>query len=545
MGAVRRQVAFALVALVVACNGSDDGAPRGSSCASFPKAGAPAFGTVRVDVPASPGARHVSFAGDRPFVVDATSPYADAVATADAVYATRARSGGFDVLRITSQPASETTVAAIDGDVPADAALPVAVGKDGAVLVGAPDRILELRAGASTVVASGFRALRTIAFDVATGDVWAVDRSTSGDLLHRVRSSVARDAAPPLLLPTPVEGVGVVVRDGASASLEGRYVYSAPSAQGTLVVVDPFGPSGPAAATTYAFAGGVVVGSDAHGAAIVANAAFERIVDESGPAAPASLRETGCLENAEAIAYDVAVPLWSDGAEKERAIVLPPGGSARVMPDGDLRFPVGTVAIKTFSRGGRKVETRLFVQHAIEDWVGYSYAWNAEGTDARLVVGNMVRDDWYFPSASDCNACHTPAAGYTLGIEARQLDDATKERLGVTFPGPRFDPKDARAYLHSNCSVCHRDGSATGIAELDLRFDTPLDRTGLCAEPKAGALGIADARIVAPGAPERSVLVKRMRALDETRMPKLGTHVVDEAGVALVESWIRDLKSCP
>jgi hypothetical protein len=39
--------------------------------------------------------------------------------------------------------------------------------------------------------------------------------------------------------------------------------------------------------------------------------------------------------------------------------------------------------------------------------------------------------------------------------------------------------------------------------------------------------------------------VRRMRATDETRMPKLATSVVDENGVALVERWIGSLGSCP
>ena len=94
--------------------------------------------------------------------------------------------------------------------------------------------------------------------------------------------------------------------------------------------------------------------------------------------------------------------------------------------------------------------------------------------------------------------------------------------------------------------MCHRDGSATGLAELDLRVDLPLERTGLCLPPKAGAFDLVDARVVAPGAPERSVLLHRMRALTfDARMPKLGSHVVDEEAVLLVEQWIGALVTCP
>jgi hypothetical protein len=36
-----------------------------------------------------------------------------------------------------------------------------------------------------------------------------------------------------------------------------------------------------------------------------------------------------------------------------------------------------------------------------------------------------------------------------------------------------------------------------------------------------------------------------MRTLDERRMPKLASRVVDESGLAAVEAWIRGLTVCP
>jgi hypothetical protein len=404
--------------------------------------------------------------------------------------------------------------------------------------------------GQTSLVAEGFVSPQALFFDAVTGNLWLVDREPGADVAHRIRSNVSRLDAPGFLLPSRVDGAAVIVRDGRSANLEGRLVYTS---QGSLVVVDPFGPAGPPITTSHPFTGGSVVGITSSGAAVVkSNEALAILEDTSASSAsgasgaPRALSATGCLDPSGAVPYDVASPLWSDGAEKRRAVVLPAGTSARALPDGDLKFPVGTIAIKTFSRGGKKIETRLFVQHALDDWAGYSYAWNAAGTDAELVVGNANRDGWYFPSSSDCNACHTAAAGFTLGLEARQLDDASKSKLAPSSSPSssvaRFDANDARAYLHSNCSVCHREGNATGLANLDLRFDMPLERTGVCGEAKVGFTG---SRIVVAGSPDDSVLVKRMRALDETRMPKLATSVVDEKGVALVETWIRSLASCP
>ncbi|MBX3217599.1 MAG: hypothetical protein KF850_36545, partial [Labilithrix sp.] len=104
----------------------------------------------------------------------------------------------------------------------------------------------------------------------------------------------------------------------------------------------------------------------------------------------------------------------------------------------------------------------------------------------------------------------------------------------------------ARGYLHANCSACHREGSGAGAATLDLRIGRALHETRTCGvAPQAGDLGVAESKIVAPGDPGRSTLALRMRALDESRMPPLASRVVDEAGAAAVEAWIRELAGCP
>ncbi|MCA9637413.1 MAG: hypothetical protein KC420_15410, partial [Myxococcales bacterium] len=63
--------------------------------------------------------------------------------------------------------------------------------------------------------------------------------------------------------------------------------------------------------------------------------------------------------------------------------------------------------------------------------------------------------------------------------------------------------------------------------------------------PRSGDLGIADARLLAPGDPQRSLILARMRSLSSTRMPEIGSAVVDEEGAALVEAWIASLSACP
>jgi hypothetical protein len=96
----------------------------------------------------------------------------------------------------------------------------------------------------------------------------------------------------------------------------------------------------------------------------------------------------------------------------------------------------------------------------------------------------------------------------------------------------------ARAYLAVNCAQCHRPGGPTPVA-LDLRFDTADNAMGaINVAPTEGMLGLANARIIAPGNKTSSVLWERMRRLDGTRMPKLASHRVDQDAVDLIGVWI-------
>jgi hypothetical protein len=81
---------------------------------------------------------------------------------------------------------------------------------------------------------------------------------------------------------------------------------------------------------------------------------------------------------------------------------------------------------------------------------------------------------------------------------------------------------------------------------LDLRFSTAPSATNACGtNPQAGDLGIAGAKVIAPGSPSTSVLLERMKRLDVHRMPPVGSRVVDQGGVDLLTAWIQSLASCP
>jgi mono/diheme cytochrome c family protein len=83
----------------------------------------------------------------------------------------------------------------------------------------------------------------------------------------------------------------------------------------------------------------------------------------------------------------------------------------------------------------RWIETRLMTKQQGE-WVGYSYAWNEDQTDATLVEspgkdklyaiqsasGAVQQQKWRYPSRTECMVCHTRAARYVLGLSTLQMN---------------------------------------------------------------------------------------------------------------------------
>ena len=85
-----------------------------------------------------------------------------------------------------------------------------------------------------------------------------------------------------------------------------------------------------------------------------------------------------------------------------------------------------------------------------------------------------------------------------------------------------------RSYLHSNCSQCHVEAGG-GNAQMELEFTKPLAEMKIVdVPPQHDTFGIKEARIVAPGHPERSVLLHRISHRDKGHMPPLATRVVDQ-----------------
>ena len=294
------------------------------------------------------------------------------------------------------------------------------------------------------------------------------------------------------------------------------------------------------------------------------------------------------------IPYSVNSQLWSDGAHKERYLALPGLEQVTFSSRGHWQFPAGTAFVKSFyldmesgnPASRRIVETRFLIKRRDDaGWDGFSYEWNAGGTDAVLLEGSASRTftiadaeapggefvyDYYFPNRAQCDLCHTPAAGYVLGVNTGQLNRAREygavrdhqlralnhiglfsEDIGEDYSAlPRLpDPLDAtrplasraRSYLDANCANCHRPGG-TGRVEMDLRFEQPDDETGLIDVPAVlTAAGAADGVRLRPGSPNTSALLQRMLNTGDLRMPPLATSRVDRQGAGLIEAWIRGL----
>src|SRR5205085_2121242 len=54
-----------------------------------------------------------------------------------------------------------------------------------------------------------------------------------------------------------------------------------------------------------------------------------------------------------------------------------------------------------------------------------------------------------------------------------------------------------------------------------------------------------DARIIAPGEPERSVLYYRLAKLGAGRMPRIGAQAIDPRATRLIADWIAHLPGAP
>lgn len=253
------------------------------------------------------------------------------------------------------------------------------------------------------------------------------------------------------------------------------------------------------------------------------------------------------------VPYDLNAPLFTDYAQKLRAIYLPPGTAATYHGEAAFEFPVGTILSKTFfyPRGDspglvrasyawtdnqsslnrdevQVLETRLLVRQA-DGWDALPYVW--QGDDAVLrIAGSLERLTleldggeqadlpYIVPTRNECAACHAtdhssgalqpigPKArhlnrGY-LGGSDNQLDAMAAAGRLVGLPAPAEVPANAdveadgpladraRAYLDINCGHCHNPSGAADTSGLHLDMATVDSRElGVCKPPIAAGQG--------------------------------------------------------
>jgi len=104
----------------------------------------------------------------------------------------------------------------------------------------------------------------------------------------------------------------------------------------------------------------------------------------------------------------------------------------------------------------------------------------------------------------------------------------------------------ARAYLDGNCAHCHNPGGDAGPTGLDLSwYQKEPVAYGINKMPTAAGLASRGYKYaIRPSRPDRSFLLSRLRATDPAlRMPRTGRTIPHEEGIALIEAWIKSLKS--
>lgn len=262
--------------------------------------------------------------------------------------------------------------------------------------------------------------------------------------------------------------------------------------------------------------------------------------------------------------------LFTDYALKQRLVKLPEGTQMKLLGDGTIQFPNGTILTKTFyyyndfrntTKGKKIIETRLLIKEN-DKWNAATYEWNVDQTDATLQLnGKSLQLSWVgingsskstlykIPTENQCMTCHqsngsmTPLGPTTLNLnriverngktlnQLAHLQNLNLLNGSSTNPSPTMvDYKDkteaiskrGRAYLAMNCAHCHNPAAWDKPAErdFDFRHETRLENTGILFGKN-----------------------KIFNAVISQEMPFIGTTMIDEEGVALLIEYLESTKN--
>lgn len=263
--------------------------------------------------------------------------------------------------------------------------------------------------------------------------------------------------------------------------------------------------------------------------------------------------EAGFTYNDGVMPYEMATPLFSDHAKKDRALWMPDGGAATFDALEAFAFPVGSAIIKSFSfpadlrkpdEDVRMVETRILI-HEEDGWEAYPYLWDDQGYDATLAVGGSVTDveiidtegepqsfAYLVPQKNQCVDCHELKQDFgrfftPIGPKARHLNRVVDhgegpvnqlthladsglldglpalDQVDTAFLWDRVEQEGvdalsdeeiemaARDYLDVNCAHCHNPRGTEGISsQLFLNRDNDKPfNLGVCKSPGSAGHG--------------------------------------------------------
>jgi len=280
-----------------------------------------------------------------------------------------------------------------------------------------------------------------------------------------------------------------------------------------------------------------------------------------------------------AVAYTPGVTFWSDAAEKQRYLTLPPAAQIDTADMDAWKFPVGTKAFKEFRLDGVLVETRLLWKRSATKWEHATYIWDADGSNATLNGSHtptLLPGGYEIPGTPTCDKCHGGGSDRLLGVEAIAL--ALPAAEGVTLSSLSADgalsdspdnmdielPEDstgkaaaALGYMHANCGMaCHSTRGLSGFTQLHMRLraeefwpakGSPLGtvettdayQTGIDAEVILATYvqAFPGTKLITPGSHDLSLAWVVAHLRGEHQMPPIVTHVVDESGTQQLADW--------
>lgn len=271
---------------------------------------------------------------------------------------------------------------------------------------------------------------------------------------------------------------------------------------------------------------------------------------------------------------ELSSTLFTDYAEKQRLIKLPPGKKIKVNGDGLPQFPEGSILVKTFYYLKDKtqlnpvrqlIETRVLILRKGK-WNAATYCWNADQTEAFYTPqGATVNANWkdnggklhqvayHIPTHQECLSCHQqndellPIGPKTMNLNrtvsrdeknVNQLDwlaqngivdlptPCSKLRALPAYANPQEKlEKRARAYLEMNCAHCHNPAGLAYNKSVLFSYKVPFNHTGIAFNKRN--------------------IAERMETTGEFHMPKLGTTVLDKEGLQLIKDYLKTLKNEP